>query len=1017
MSAFAVDTESRLGGVVSGFIKKDKSPYMVTETIVVPEDKALVVEAGVEFRFAAETGIDVRGGSLAIVGEANNPVTLTAADGSLWNGISITGVKRTEVQGVHLSNAEFGFAVESGALEIRDAVIENTRRAAVFVKNSSVDIQWSKLLNNQGAGIWTGIAASVNVEGSVLAQNEIALVAGEEASINLRYSRLMENKIAILDAGDNTFKQRNTIVIDNEVALVSADLPSESIKQSLEHNKKDLQKNVAETFAILGDEPENVHADNTKILKVENAARDSVWEKAGHIGMGMGYHLVTTRHNHSHEDYISNSDTVAEGERYKNYFQTPGAFAYWTANLAFTSPEGETFEFAGDLTSDRWNRLDVRFLQAAYTDERQKIIVGDLFANAGELYLNGINLFGGLYELGLFKNAADEPLFVGTAFAGEYKAPVKEGSRNPSAYNDYTEDGEAEAQTIVVGGKLRWNMHRRFNGTLGFVGSKDLLDDPLLRDGMSENTNTASPLVTSRTFFADGNWLVYPGDIKLNGQVSVGSADTANAAKIRAVNREFASAGLDASNFALLNKLMKNPNEVNRLTSEQLESIFGENVQKTDREKREELRRVLERAREVAKKDSKDDEVKPNHKDFWNYEHWAVAGSYQWSNANTFIEGYLRYVGSEYYSAGSPDLLQNSRMVGGNFRQNISDFWKFGFGYEMNVENAADTADGYNIFGMGEGTQWGMFSGAEDEWLKKHEQDENRTLYIHDAYVNNEFKLNDRISMLVKYAVNYRTRSTNQRLYSNYSLSSGIYDDPWFNAVKGKPVMQVVEDGDTVEIDSVRWAKYYALSDEEYLATQFNENLLKNIVELGFVFKLPKNVLRVSGAWTFRNDLSKFEQDDLIEDLDFKDETFGILGYHFHGGDYFEQRYPVSLTTQVGGFRNVLAVVPRYKIYNRNEMREFEWALAENMTIPLSEDFLDLNLTGNIRQNFLNYEIDNEKFDEMELDVDAIAALTVHHSPRLYTIWTLGAIFNYRPDSRADEYRDLYGMVSLNYEF
>ena len=35
----------------------------------------------------------------------------------------------------------------------------------------------------------------------------------------------------------------------------------------------------------------------------------------------------------------------------------------------------------------------------------------------------------------------------------------------------------------------------------------------------------------------------------------------------------------------------------------------------------------------------------------------------------------------------------------------------------------------------------------------------------------------------------------------------------------------------------------------------------------------------------------------------------------------------------------------------------------------------------------------------------------------IYSDWTVGALFNYRPDSRADEYKDFYVMAALNYDF
>ena len=53
----------------------------------------------------------------------------------------------------------------------------------------------------------------------------------------------------------------------------------------------------------------------------------------------------------------------------------------------------------------------------------------------------------------------------------------------------------------------------------------------------------------------------------------------------------------------------------------------------------------------------------------------------------------------------------------------------------------------------------------------------------------------------------------------------------------------------------------------------------------------------------------------------------------------------------------------------------------------------------------------------MELDVDGSAKLRVYHTPSLYSDWTVGAIFNYRPDNRADQYKDFYMIAALNYEF
>lgn len=113
----------------------------------------------------------------------------------------------------------------------------------------------------------------------------------------------------------------------------------------------------------------------------------------------------------------------------------------------------------------------------------------------------------------------------------------------------------------------------------------------------------------------------------------------------------------------------------------------------------------------------------------------------------------------------------------------------------------------------------------------------------------------------------------------------------------------------------------------------------------------------------------------------------------------------------------MLSVTPRYKIFNRNNMTEFEWILDENMTFPMANQFLELTLNGGVRQNFLDYEVRKQKMDEMELDLNGSVALRVNHSDKLYTVWTLGTVMNYRPDNLADEYKDLYIIASLNYSF
>ncbi|PWJ71837.1 MULTISPECIES: right-handed parallel beta-helix repeat-containing protein [unclassified Fibrobacter] len=1013
VSAFAVDNENVKGGVISGFLKKSESPYLVKETLVVPKGKALVVEPGVVVEFNDGTGLDVRGGSLAIMGQTNSPVVFKAK-GTFWNGISVTGEKKTEIQDLQILNAEYGIAVENGSLDLKSVTIDSPDRIGLHVRNASVDAQWMTVSNGSNVGVWASENSKLKISSSNLNGNRMGLVVSEGADVNIQSTGIRQNDVGVFVQGDHQFSQRALVVEKNKIGLASQERPDPEFKNSVaKNNDRRLLRKTGMLESTLGDEPVNPYANAMVAMEAEANSEDG-WKVSGNIVLDLGHHWVYMSHNRS-DDMIVGEDTIYHGDRYKNYFQVPGLFANWIASVVMESPTGKTIEISTDVSSDKWNSFNVHSFQASYTDEYQKLVLGNLFANGGEISLAGINVLGASYELELFKNAFKKHMFELSGFVGEAQAPKVIGTRDRDMYNEYIDDGEAVAQKMVAGTKILWNIHRRFDGALGFIGSKDYMNDPFLRDGMADDVNTASPIIASRTLFAEGNWLVYPGDIKLNGQVAVGVADTANAAAIRAMNSVFTSAGLDASDFSLLNRLMKNPSAVNSLSQEQLESIFGDNSMMTVGDMKKKLQSLLAeakaRVKEFEPKDSR-----PSNPDFWNYKNWAIAGSFEWSNDNTFVEGYFKYVGAGYYSAGSPDMQQNTRLYGGNLKQKITDFWKLNFGYDINIENADDGNGGYNIIGFGEGEKWGV-AGADGKWLKQHNQDENRTLYIHNGYLTNEFKILDNLSLSLKYGFDYRTRSTATRLYPSFEAASGIYEDSWFKPRSGKSTMSFVENGDTIRIDAERWEKYRELQDEDYLASMFEENLLKHTIDLAVTYKFPKNVLKVGGTWVYRTDLSKFGEDGLLDGFNFSNKTYGILGYYFHGGDYFEQRYPVSLTTTLDFIRNTVSVMPRYKIYNRDDMTEFEWTLSDNMTIPVVKDFLDVSLNGNFRQNFLDRTVDGEDLDEMEIDVDGAISLRFHHTASLFTDWTLGAVYDYRPDNRADQYKDFYAIVSLNYSF
>lgn len=998
----------------SGFVKADTDPYLVTDVIDVPAGKSLVIAGGVTIKFAEGAGINVHGGTFTIAGEDGNMVQLLAKEeGKKWNGISITGAERADLNFVQIEGADIAVAVENGAVDLRNSDVSKFTSAGVFAKASNVNVQNSNFTDGTGAAIRTSENASVELDAAIFKGNKVAILAGQGSEVSIESSKIEGNEYGILDLGNNAIRENNSTVENNKVGYIAEDLPSDALKPVFKKNELDLTNGAIALAMSLPEEPSNEYARQFK--PVEAAApvvtEEKHWSLTGNVASQVGYHLVRTRHNHSGETYIAGADTVSSKDRYKNYFQTPGLFADYNTYLKLESPEGRTLEFSANFSSDHWNEFNVNTLNLTYTDSLQKASLGDTYISAGETYLSGTDLFGATYDLNLFKISSGQPMFVLSLFAGETNKPKLVGDKNPDIYRDYIEDGEGEGQEVLAGGKLTWNMHRRFNGTLGFIGSKSFQEDPILRDGMSKDRNTANLLVDSKTFFADGNWLFWPGDIELNGQIAFGAADTADVLKQRAINKVFTSEGLSVTNFALLRKLMNDPNKVAQLTTAQLEEIFGDNTAMTPSEMRNQLRKLLAEAKKVQS-NFKSSEIADSDISDWDGDNIAAAASLRWVGKSTAIAAHFKFTGAEFYSAGSPDQLSNAREFGLNIDQKILKFWKLALAYDLNIENAAN-GNQYNVFGLGEGTTVGFFGEASDKWKEQHELDENRTQYVNDASLKNILNIG-MFQVTAKYGINYRTRNKPTRLYGSYSAESGVYEDSWFKPT-GNSVIDIPAGSDTITVDSARFEDYYALSKESFLAGGFEEKLLKHTAELEVALKLNKNTFKVGGVWTYRTDLSEFENDSLIKDIDFSNKTYGLLGYYFHSGDYFEQRYPVSLISVFDSFRNEFSVTPRYKMYKRDSQKEFEWTVSESLEFPIVKEFMELSLNGSFRQDFIRRHSEGD--NESEADIDGSINLRVYFTNNFYSDYTLGAYYNYRPDSRADEYRDYYGIFALNYEF
>ena len=1024
---------TELKGALHGFLKADQSPYLVTEDIFVEQNAALIIEPGVELIFAPGTGLYANG-QLVVAGTRYNEVEFRSAmkmpKSGDWKGIFISGETPSEIRNAIVSEASTGIVIENGNLNIQFSKIEKTSSRGVYAKNSKLSINNSQFFQNEGAALHIDSYSKAEINDTKFEGNNVALYNAPLAITNVSGSNFSGNSYGILNMGNSHIAFSNTKVNKNTVGAASEEVLGKEVLESISNNEADYNKNFNAIAMSLPPNPEipgvNSRAVNKDdyigdLLAQKNSEEQKAdtskksWNITGNIGIGNYYHYVKTRKNYTHSNQEILGDTIKPKQHYKNTFQVPGFGTDVSVYLLMRSPDGKTIELNTEYTGDSWNRFEPDPITLTYTDKYNRLVLGDFNKSGGEIYMASLPIFGVGYTRSLLTNNANQPLFELDGFFGESRKPYLLGDRHPYIYKNYIDDGEAQAQRIAYGGSVKWAPLRRFNSKFGFIYADDEIHDPLLRDGGSRSTITSEPIQQALSLYADGNWLFYPGDIELNGQIAVGRADTADVIKERAINKVFTEAGLNTSSMSILRKLMANESKINTLTSEELEEIFGNNTTLSRPEMRDSLRTLIREAK-AQKKDYESDRDDDRFLGLnWGSQNIAIGASLYWNIYKTTLSGHIKYVGEDYYSAGSPDQLSDTREFGGYLEQIITSFWTFGFGYQINVENAAKDKK-TNIFGLGEGTHWGLFSDDED-WMDKHELDNDRAKYIQNFTVDNGFKIGDKMNLNLSYNLEYRTQYKPYQLHGDYILEDEIYKDRWFAKRNEEPTSTIINDEETFQVDSARWAEYQGMASEDYLASKFQERIYKNTWIAELSFNAYNTNFKVAGRWTLRTDDSKFYKDSLISKMDLSDETIAKLGYYFGGADYFEHAYPISATTSAGTIQNRIVVTPRFKNYEREDMTESEISVNEDFEISFMDRFLLLGLSGEFRYLTASWEEEDDDVEEKETDILGNISLTVNHTKRLSSEWYAGAGLYYRPDNLSNEYKDIYGGIRVNYQF
>jgi len=1004
------------GPELSGNLAAAQGPYILYGRNLIPAGKTLVVEPGTILLFypGMESSLEVQG-RLVAAGTPDRPVRFRSAarDERVadWDRILISGSAGSELRETEVTGSQFGVHVENGPLLLQNVVLHGNGERALFVRNADVRVADSRIAGNSGTGIHASAFARLTVERTQIANNKVGIALTGSARADLVSTRVQKNETGLVQLQEAQLSASNSQIQNNQVGLVSADLPEESIALMVIGNQYGLRRAAEAYIASLPDPEFN---GDRRLYKMGQRVQPIVapdttprWSWTGNASLTNGYHRIRT------------ADDTLTGEKYSNEFATPGWGSFASFYMLGTRADGKELELSSEISYDSWDRVTLEPVFARYSAPGYAVSLGNMQETAGELYLSGLPLLGIKGQGFWGRNSMETSLFDLTVAAGEVESPLLPGDRTPRVYGDTVTTSTAVAQTLAGYASLGFAPLRRFQMHMGALVADDRLEDPLLRDGASaQYVTTREPLRSSMAVFADGDWLFWPGDIDLNGQIAVGRSDTANVLQERAVNQVFTDAGLPANSLPTLRGMVARPAWIDQASTTELQTVFGTSSLSVS-EMRDSLRAL--RTTALAVQDSLGDRQEAGRTLGlnWGSQDFSLRGEARWQFWKTTLSGKARYVGSRYSSPGSEGLPQNNRELELGWEQDWTDWWNLVLNYRLQVDNAAHGAQ-TNLFGLGEGTRYGLFQ-PDADWHNENLLSPTRARYTQQATATQNLKAGSRLDVQMAYQFEYRNQYKPNLLRADLSAAGGIWKDAWFTPRAGQDTLFFTEGDDSIAIDAQRWELYQSLGSSGFLASGLRERLFTHSPRFTATYHMGRSSVRIGGRWTLLRDASVFTRDSLeaVGQLGFDDSTWGKLGYEFHANEYFEQSYPVNATLYFGRISSRTDMTPRFKNYRREERAEMEWRLGERLEIPFRQRHFLWRISGDFRWMESEWipSGSTRTSKEQEWDLLSEMALRINHSRRFYSEYGVQVEDYRRPDRLESQFRDLSTTLSLYYGF
>lgn len=351
---------AEISGPISGKVRwtKANSPYEVIGNVVVEKGATLIIEPGVEIKFASNTILQIEG-ELIAKGVSEDKIAFTSSGEDKWDGIVFT---KNSIGSTTRQEGNWNRKYIKGSV-FDHCIIEKAEKAIdakvpLLITNS--------LIRYNKTGI---LSPRLTIVNTTISENEHALSSWE---LEILHSSIIDNaekgplELRLLSLGALIYGGKMTKIYDSEISnntvpnLIELTSTENNVKQSISIEKTIIANNIVNSGVIIYTD---VRIDYGRFIVRKSIVANNV-EGSIHIPTkSSSFHIPTSSSELSNNIFINNSLSISGYPKIfnNNFFSKEGIILLENFNPYSTGKKI-------DVKNNYWGTVDAKEIMAKIID-------------------------------------------------------------------------------------------------------------------------------------------------------------------------------------------------------------------------------------------------------------------------------------------------------------------------------------------------------------------------------------------------------------------------------------------------------------------------------------------------------------------------------------------------------------------------------------------------------------------------------------------------------------------------